>query len=134
MTFLAAIFPKSASSSRELVETAEQSGFFYVSNHGITRERCAAAFEASRQFFSLDQDVKAKITVNQNQRGWMAQGLTNLEGAATHDAKEVFFWGYDITADDPDLKAGAPLVALNQWPQEEAAFLKENIMPYYHDA
>ena len=119
--------------SRQLVETAEQSGFFYVSNHGIMQERCAAAFAASRQFFALDQDVKAKIAVDQNQRGWMAQGLTNLEGAATHDAKEVFFWGYDITVDDPALKAGAPLVALNQWPQEEAAFLKERIMPYYHD-
>ena len=111
--------------SRQLVETAEQSGFFYVSNHGIMQERCAAAFAASRQFFALDQDVKAKIAVDQNQRGWMAQGLTNLEGAATHDAKEVFFWGYDITVDDPALKAGAPLVALNQWPQEEVRSLKK---------
>ena len=118
--------------AKELVATAENSGFFYVSQHGIAKELCTAAFEASRRFFALDAEVKSKITVDQHQRGWMAQGLTNLEGSATHDAKEVFFWGYDIAPDDEDLKAGAPLVALNQWPAEDAPFLKENILPYYH--
>ena len=118
--------------AQKLVATAENSGFFYISHHGIPKAVCEAAFKASRQFFALDHAVKSKITVDQNQRGWMAQGLTNLEGSATHDAKEVFFWGLDIDQDDAALKAGAPLVALNQWPQDDAPFLKENIMPYYH--
>ena len=118
--------------AQKLVETAENSGFFYISHHGIPKAICEAAFNASRQFFALDHGVKSKITVDQNQRGWMAQGLTNLEGSATHDAKEVFFWGLDIDKDDATLKAGAPLVALNQWPQDDAPFLKDNILPYYH--
>ena len=118
--------------AQKLVSTAEQTGFFYVRNHGVGRRLCEAAFNASRKFFALDDNVKSRIKVNQNQRGWMAQGLTNLEGAGTHDAKEVFFWGYDISPDDPDLKAGVPLVALNQWPDDEAPFLQRDLMPYYN--
>jgi len=77
----------------QIVATAEKSGFFYVSNHGVSKALCDQAFAASRRFFALDPEHKASIQVDQNQRGWMAQGLTNLEGAKTHDAKEVFFWG-----------------------------------------
>ena len=87
--------------------------------------------QASRDFFTMPQQVKAGITVDQHQRGWMAQGLTNLEGAATHDAKEVFFWGRDVDADDPDVVAGLPLVHPNQWPDAKAPFLREAISPYY---
>ena len=118
--------------SKEIVATAKNTGFFYVSHHGVSPELCAAAFRASRSFFALDEGVKAKIAVDQNQRGWMAQGLTNLEGAATHDAKEIFFWGYEIEDDDPDLRAGVPLVARNQWPLQDAPYLREDILGYYH--
>ena len=117
--------------SQQLVQTAEKSGFFYVKNHAVSDDLCDAAFQASRQFFALDPDIKSAIKVDQNQRGWMAQGLTNLEGSATHDAKEVFFWGYDIDPDDPDLAANLPMVALNQWPND-APFLKAQLLPYYY--
>lgn len=78
---------------RELIEAAEKSGFFYVSNHGIDQVVIDRALAASRSFFDLPKADKSTITVNQKQRGWMAQGMTNLEGAKTHDAKEVFFGG-----------------------------------------
>ena len=116
---------------RQLVAAATQIGFFYVSGHGIASSLCSLAMQASRDFFTMPQQVKAGITVDQHQRGWMAQGLTNLEGAATHDAKEVFFWGRDVDADDPDVVAGLPLVHPNQWPDAKAPFLREAISPYY---
>ena len=116
---------------RELVAAATQIGFFYVSGHGIPASLRESAMQASRDFFKLPEDVKAGITVDQHQRGWMAQGLTNLEGAATHDAKEVFFWGRDVDGDDPDVVAGLPLVHPNQWPDAAAPYLREKITPYY---
>jgi isopenicillin N synthase-like dioxygenase len=116
----------------QIVATAERSGFFYVSNHGVSKALRDQAFAASRRFFALDPEDKASIQVDQNQRGWMAQGLTNLEGAKTHDAKEVFFWGYDVAADDADVLAGLPLVVPNQWPDAVASFLKQDLLPYYH--
>ena len=37
-------------------------------------------------------------------------------GASRHDLKEVFFFGRELSDDDPDLAAGLPMVAPNQWP------------------
>ena len=74
-----------------LVKAASEIGFFYVSGHGVSAQLCADAMAASRRFFELPEAGKAGITVDRHQRGVMAQGLANLEGSATHDAKEVFF-------------------------------------------
>jgi len=115
----------------ELVHTAKTIGFFYISNHGIAPEICVKAFEASRRFFALPVSDKSTINVNQHQRGWMAQGMANLEGSKTYDAKEVFFWGFDVDDDDPDVIAGLPMVHPNQWPDAIAPFLRRDIMPYY---
>ena len=114
-----------------LVRTASGIGFFYVSGHGIPERLSADAMAASRAFFALGEDAKGEISVDSHQRGWMAQGLANLEGAATHDAKEVFFWGREVTADDTDVRAGLPLVHPNQWPDRAAPFLREGVLPYY---
>ena len=107
-----------------LVKAASEIGFFYVSGHGVSAKLCADAMAASRRFFELPEAAKAGIKVDPHQRGWMAQGLANLEGSATHDAKEVFFWGRDVDADDEQVKAGLPLVHPNQWPDEAAPFLR----------
>ena len=114
-----------------LYQAAANTGFFYLAGHGISTELQAGAFAASKAFFNLDAADKASITVNQDQRGWMAAGQTNLEGAKTHDQKEVFFWGYDVGDDDEDVQNGVPLVVPNLWPTEKASFLKPAIMPYY---
>jgi len=86
---------------------------------------------ASRRFFELSEVTKARIEVNQFQRGWMRQGLTHLEGSATHDAKEVFFWGRDVDADEMQETEALPLVHPNQWPGQDAPFLRTEIVPYY---
>lgn len=117
--------------AKEIVSTASASGFFYVANHGIAQSLCDKAMGASRQFFDLTQDAKATIAVNQHQRGWMAQGLATLEGSATHDAKEVFFWGPDVGADNPDVLAQKALMHPNQWPDAAAPFLRKDVLPYY---
>jgi len=115
----------------ELVRSAAEIGFFYVSGHGVPSALCDAAMAASRDFFALPESMKAGVAVDQHQRGWMAQGLANLEGSATHDAKEVFFWGREVAEDDPHVLAGLPLVHPNQWPDIAAPFLRAGILPYY---
>ena len=89
------------------------------------------AFEASRRFFDLPPEVKGQVAVNRHQRGWMQSGLAKLEGAATHDAKEVFFWGWEGADMPANPEKRPPLVHPNQWPEHEAAFLKDGIWPYY---
>jgi len=115
----------------EIHEAATDVGFFYVSGHGIDEDIIDHAMQSTRTFFSLPSDEKEKIVVNQQQRGWMPSGMAKLEGAVTHDLKEVFFYGTEVAADDPDLLAGVPLVALNQWPSDESVALKQSVQRYH---
>jgi isopenicillin N synthase-like dioxygenase len=109
---------------------ATDHGFFYITGHGIDPALMEQAFAVSKAFFDLPVAKKETVAVSTDQRGWMAQGMSHLQGAKTHDLKEVFFWGRQTEADDPDLLAGKPLVAVNQWP---AAFprLQRELVPYY---
>ena len=105
-------------------------GFFYISGHGIDPKLMAQAFAVSKDFFDLSERDKNQIAVDTHQRGWMAQGMSRLQGAKTHDLKEVFFWGAQTTADDPDILAGKPLCAVNQWPAKFPR-LETELIPYY---
>ncbi|MDB4079123.1 isopenicillin N synthase family oxygenase, partial [Amylibacter sp.] len=116
----------------ELVHIARSIGFFYIKGHGISPELISQAFNASKRFFELPLDAKSSIEVDANQRGWMGQGMAQLEGAKTHDAKEVFFWGWDVDADDQDVISGVPMVFPNQWPDNFAPFLRSDVLPYYN--
>ncbi|MCY4035792.1 MAG: hypothetical protein OXF29_09065 [Hyphomicrobiales bacterium] len=114
---------------RELVSAARQVGFFYLCDHGIDAGLRDGAFAASAEFFALDETRKAAVAVDKNQRGWMAQGVTRLEGSAAADAKEVFFWGRE--PDEVQLAEKLALVAPNRWPDETAPFLRTAVTPYY---
>jgi isopenicillin N synthase-like dioxygenase len=105
-------------------------GFFYISNHGIDPALMEQAFAVSKAFFDLPEEVKQTVAVDKNQRGWLAQGMSRLQGSKTHDLKEVFFWGTHTEADDPDLLAGKPLCAMNKWPSDFPR-LQEDLIPYY---
>lgn len=120
--------------AKQIRTTAENSGFFYVEGHGIDPEIIDQAFATAKRFFKLSAAEKSEVNVNDKQRGWMPQGMAKLEGAKTADAKEVFFWGWDIGPCDNDLKAEAPMVALNQWPNQNAPWLKPELLSYYHRA
>lgn len=113
--------------AQALMSAATEVGFFYLRNHGVPENLREQAMAASRRFFALPEDIKQKIAVNSDQRGWMAKGGAVLQGAETFDAKEIFFWGWESEQMDTSL----PLVAPNQWPDDEAAFLKAEIMAYY---
>lgn len=111
----------------QLLKIAQQVGFFYLNGHGISDNRIEAAFTAAENFFAQPETDKAQIAVDTDQRGWMAQGMTTLEGSATHDAKEVFFWGWETAPFDPDIDL--PMVAVNRWPPG----LRAPVMSYYFE-
>lgn len=117
--------------ARAIHAAAVKHGFFYIAGHGIDPALIDAAFAVSRAFFDLPQADKASVAVNTDQRGWMATGMSQLQGAKTHDLKEVFFWGTETAPDDPDLLAGKPLVAVNQWPDQGFPRLRAELSPYY---
>ncbi|XP_013628249.1 PREDICTED: UPF0676 protein C1494.01-like [Brassica oleracea var. oleracea] len=46
------------------------SGFFYVINHGISKEVTDKAFEQSKKFFALPSEEKMKVLKNEKHRGY----------------------------------------------------------------
>ena len=115
----------------QIYAAATEVGFFYISGHGIAAAHMDNAFAVARDFFSQPDTVKQTVAVNTDQRGWMATGMSTLQGAVTHDLKEVFFWGAETAADDPDVLAAKPLVAVNQWPDMAYPKLRQDLTPYY---
>ena len=109
---------ETAQAAAAIHEAATRVGFFYLSGHGIAPELMAQAFAVTRDFFDQPEAVKASAAVDTNQRGWMATGMATMEGAATHDLKEVFFWG---APDHPPE---------NRWPADYPR-LQTEITPYY---
>jgi len=115
-----------------IYKAATDHGFFYISGHGIPQSLIDQAFAVSKDFFALKAASKQTVSVDTHQRGWMAQGMSHLSGAATHDLKEVFFWGTETEAHDPDVLAGKPMVAVNQWPSDTFPRLQKDLLPYYN--
>lgn len=115
----------------QIHSAATETGFFYISGHGIDPDLLDGAFLVAQDFFSQPVSVKETVRVNTDQRGWMATGMSTLQGAKTHDLKEVFFWGAETAADDEDVIAKKPLVAVNQWPDATYPRLRNDLTPYY---
>lgn len=118
--------------AKQIHEAATHIGFFYIKGHGISDDLISQAFNVAKDFFDLPVEAKETIAVNTSQRGWMATGMSKLQGAKTHDLKEVFFWGTEIAPDHPDLIAQKPLIAENQWPNEAFPRLEAELKPYYN--
>ncbi len=112
-------------------DAATRVGFFYLCGHGIPQNLMDDAFTVARDFFAMPETAKASVAVDTNQRGWMANGMSTMQGAATHDLKEVFFWGTEVPSDHPDLLAKKPLVAENKWPDAAFPRLRIELTPYY---
>ncbi len=93
-------------------------GFFAVKEHGIPEPLLAAVFAQSQTFFALPAPEKERLTVanSTSYRGYVRFGAEKLDPGLAGDVKECFNAGPDLAAEDPDVLAGKPYHAVNQWP------------------
>lgn len=92
-------------------------GFFYASGHAITPQTLASLDAASHRFFALPHAEKMKIAMANGGRAW--RGFFPVGGELTSgkpDIKEGIYFGEELGADDPRVKAGLPLHGANQFP------------------
>lgn len=116
-------------------EASTRVGFFYIRNHGIAPEVRDAALAASKRFFALAPEVKARVAVNHQHRGFMAPGGAKMHETARADLKESFNWALDLPADDPDVVSGdKPLLGPNNWPDADLPELQSAFYAYYQTA
>jgi len=107
--------------AREVRRACEDVGFFYLAGHGVPPALVEAAFEASREFHAMPLEEKLRLTLNENNIGYLAVNQSMQRHSTVHKAtrpnyNESFFISHDRGADHPDVLAGVPLRGRNQWP------------------
>ncbi len=84
-----------------LGDSFSRTGFAVIADHGIAGAAIAEAFDATRRFFSLPDDVKRRYVVpgGAGQRGYTPFGIETAKGAARADLKEFWHVGRNLPAD-----------------------------------
>lgn len=96
-------------------------GFFRISGHGIDPARLTELDRLARDFFAQPDPVKRRIamaTGGPAWRGWFPVGGELTDGRP--DAKEGIYFGTELAADHPHVRAGRPLHGPNRFPERPA--------------
>ncbi|KAL5360561.1 Clavaminate synthase-like protein [Aspergillus floccosus] len=91
---------------------AENTGFFYIRNHGISEELIDSALHQAKAFFAQSQDKKEVITFRNSEMssGYHGLGSTQINRSETRDQKETFSMRYDPRIDPECLDRQALMV------------------------
>ncbi|OQD89746.1 hypothetical protein PENANT_c002G03057 [Penicillium antarcticum] len=87
---------------------AENTGFFYVKNHGIAEELIQNALSQAQTFFNQPDEKKELVSSKRSKLsdGWHGLGTTQVNKTETRDRKETFSVRYnprnDPTIPDPE--------------------------------
>lgn len=105
--------------AREIEQACRDSGFFYVTGHGVSGEVLARLERESHRFFALPRAAKEAIAMALGGvawRGWFPLGGELTSGRP--DRKEGLYLGTELGSEHPRVKAGWPLHGANLWPAE----------------
>jgi len=115
-----------AAVARQIESTCRDSGFFYVAGHGVPAALIERLDRASRAFFDLPVEAKMEIAMEHGGRAWRGFFPVGAElTSGRPDLKEGIYFGTELPADDPRVRAGLPLHGANLFPGQ---------VPELHDA
>lgn len=108
----------------EVAHACETSGFFYVSNHTVTKKTIDSLLSHSQAFFDQSLAEKSKIDIKHSSfsRGYIPMYGEKNNEHSEGDLKESFDIAIEISEDDPDYLAGNPLYGPNQRPANVPGF------------
>ena len=98
-------------------EAAENTGFFYIKNHGIPRDVTEAAFTQARAFFAEGEDTKRAVSTARSKwyNGWVEKHGTQASPSESRDHREGFGWRYDPVYDPDPKDPGAVPEDIKPW-------------------
>ncbi len=105
-------------------------GFFSVVGHGIDPTLATDLDVLAREFFARPESEKAAVAMVEGGTAW--RGWFPLHGeltSGTPDHKEGYYFGRELSAADPRVRAGIPLHGPNVWPAAPAA-LRPALLAY----
>jgi isopenicillin N synthase-like dioxygenase len=115
----------------EIDHACRRNGFFLVTGHRVDPNLMHDLDAACRKFFALPEAEKARIAMSNGGRAW--RGWFPLGGELTRgvpDGKEGIYFGRELPAEDPRVKAGTALHGPNQFPRSPAR-LKPLVLAYF---
>ena len=121
-----------STSSADAVATAIrnaccESGFFYVTGHGVSDTLQRRLEDLSSQFFALDQARKDDIRMERGGRAWRGYFPVGDELTSdVPDAKEGIYFGSELPVEHPKVAAQTPLHGCNLLP--EIAGFRETLL------
>ena len=114
----------------EIRQAAQEVGFFYLCNHGISPEVIMQAYNASKSFFTKPMEWKNTVKINSSHHGFLSIGEARMEKAKKVDLKESFIWGLELPDNHPSVNSKNPFLGRNQWPAEMPE-LKNRVYPFF---
>jgi isopenicillin N synthase-like dioxygenase len=116
--------------ARKIGEACRQSGFFYAVGHGVPEELQQRLREMSFRFFAQDVSTKLQIRMARGGRSW--RGYFRVGDELTSgwpDQKEGLYFGAELSADHPLVRAGTPLHGPNLFPADPSG-LRSAVLDY----
>jgi isopenicillin N synthase-like dioxygenase len=100
--------------ARAIGAACRDSGFFYVTGHGVPDSLLARLESLSRQFFALPLEAKLEIAMARGGRAWRGYFPVGAElTSGRPDLKEGLYFGTESAPDDP-----RPLHGPNLFPRQ----------------
>jgi isopenicillin N synthase-like dioxygenase len=105
--------------ARDIEAACRANGFFYVSGHGVPDELVERLDRFSREFFDRPDEEKMEIAMAHGGRAWRGFFPVGAElTSGRPDLKEGIYFGTELSADDPRVRAGLPLHGANLFPRQ----------------
>jgi isopenicillin N synthase-like dioxygenase len=120
--------------AKEIVGAFKDSGFIYVSNHGISEDKVSNVFQKSAEFFKMPDEMKAQLAWEdpRSNRGYVAIGRERVTQSS--DAAEITA----LREKAPDFKETMEIGRdwdsewKNQWPKEnDAPEFKKTMLDFF---
>jgi isopenicillin N synthase-like dioxygenase len=105
-------------------------GFFYVVGHGVDQALQSRLEALSRDFFAQDLAAKLAIQMARGGRAWRGYFPVGDElTSGKPDLKEGLYFGAELAADHPAVRAGTPLHGPNLFP-DNMPELRHTVLDY----
>lgn len=122
---------KKAAFVQTLGQAYHNIGFVAIKNHGLTQELQDKLYAKIKDFFSLNDETKAKYEHPEIgfQRGYTGKGKEHAKGRNTGDLKEFYHIGQELDL-IPDSDAVKKTYPANVWPEEIPALKSTSLEAY----